>query len=71
MASPTQVRVRPSADIARARDLLREILLRDENHPEDENGALVGTVSSALDEIQKRLDSLAGLQTMFEEFVKS
>lgn len=68
MATVLRIRVRPSADIARARDVLRALLLRYEN---SESVELVGTVKDSIEEIANRLDSLAGLQTMFEEFGKS
>ena len=52
-----------SAEILRARDLLRDILLRED---ETEAVVLVGKVSSDLNEIVCTLDNLAGLQKMFE-----
>ena len=56
-----------SAEILRARDLLRDVLLRDdETDGEAENAALVGEVSSRLNEIVCALDNLAGLQHLFE-----
>lgn len=52
-----------SAEILRARDLLRDVLLRED---ETENIVLVGQVSTGLNEIVCTLDNLAGLQHLFE-----
>ena len=52
-----------SAEILRARDLLRDILLRED---ETEDVVLVGQVSTGLNEIICILDNLAGLQQLFE-----
>jgi hypothetical protein len=56
----------PSGEILRARDLLRDLLLREDEANEEESVALVGHVYEGLDEICSHLDSLAGLQMMFE-----
>jgi hypothetical protein len=52
-----------SAEIRRARDILRDVLLRDD---EGDEVILTGQVSSGLNEIVCTLDSLAGLQHLFE-----
>jgi len=52
-----------SAEIQRARDLLRDLLLREDDADED---VFVGTVRDGLNEIICRLDNLAGTQTLFE-----
>jgi hypothetical protein len=52
-----------STEILRARDLLRDLLLRED---ETEDAVLVGQVSSGLNEIVCTLDNLAGLQHLFE-----
>ena len=52
----------PSAEILRVRDLLRDVLLRDD----DGSLVLVGQVGAGLNEICMTLDSLAGQQQMFE-----
>ena len=52
-----------SAELLRAADLLREVLLRDD---ESEEVALLGQVSAGVNEIVDRLQALAGLQMMFE-----
>jgi hypothetical protein len=53
-----------SAEIRRARDLLRDVLLRDDD--EGDGVALIGEVSTGLNEIVCTLDNLAGLQHLFE-----
>ena len=55
-----------SAEIRRARDLLRDILLRED---ETEETVLVGKVSERLNEIVLDLDNLAGLQDVFDAWV--
>lgn len=57
-----------SAEILRARDLLRDLLLRDDDEELGnlDEPALAGQVSSGINEICSTLDSLAGLQMMFE-----
>jgi hypothetical protein len=69
-AVPTAAKSAPtsaSAEILRACDVLRDVLLReDEDFSDDEPDALVGQVSAGLVEIIDRLQSLAGLQMMFE-----
>jgi hypothetical protein len=64
-ANPAVTRSATSAseEILRARDLLRDVLLRDD---ESDELALIGQVSAGLNEIVCTLDSLAGLQRMFE-----
>jgi len=65
-ASPAARKSAPntaSAEILRARDLLRDVLLRED---ETEETVLVGKVSNGLNEIIARLDNLAGLQQLFE-----
>lgn len=57
-----------SDEIRRARDILRDVLLRDD---ESDELALVGQVSSGLNEIICTLDSLAGLQMLFENWSAS
>jgi len=52
-----------SAEIRRARDILRDVLLRDD---EGDDAALTGQVSTGLNEITCQLDNLAGLQHLFE-----
>jgi hypothetical protein len=52
-----------SAEIRRARDILRDVLLRED---EIEETVLVGQVSTGLNEITCQLDNLAGLQHLFE-----
>jgi hypothetical protein len=52
-----------SAEIRRARDILRDVLLRED---EIEEAVLVGQVSTGLNEITCALDNLAGLQHLFE-----
>jgi len=65
VASPVAKKSATSAsdEILRARDLLRDVLLRDD---ESDELALIGQVSAGLNEIVCTLDSLAGLQRMFE-----
>ena len=52
----------PSAEILRARDLLRDVLMLDD----DGSLMLVGHVGASLNEVCMTLDNLAGLQHMFE-----
>ena len=66
-AAPNARTATASAEIQRARDLLRDLLLRDD---ETDDLALVSQVSSGLNEIVVTLDSLAGLQKMFEVWAK-
>jgi len=54
-----------SAEIQRARDILRDVLLRED---ETEEIVLLGKVSQSLNEMACTLDSLAGLQMMFENW---
>lgn len=68
MVTSTPIRTTPSAEILRACEVLRTLLLLAET---DERYNLVGTVSTAIDEIQERLCSLSGLQKMFEQFTRS
>src|SRR5579864_254039 len=65
VANPVATKSATSAsdEILRARDLLRDVLLRDD---ESDELALIGQVSAGLNEIVCTLDSLAGLQRMFE-----
>ena len=53
-----------SAEIQRACDLLRDLLLREDEA--DEDMVFVGEVRDGLNEIVCRLNDLAGLQTLFE-----
>jgi len=62
-AAPKSEPSTASAEILRARDLLRDILLRED---EIEEVVLVGQVSIGLNEIVCTLDNLAGLQHLFE-----
>lgn len=64
-ADPPSVRS-ASAEIQRARDILRDVLLRDDECDEESDVPLIGQVSDGLNEIISTLDSLAGLQQMFE-----
>jgi len=52
-----------SVEIQRARDLLRDVLLRED---ETDEILFVDAVREGLNEIANRLDSLAGIQTLFE-----
>ncbi len=54
-----------SAEILRARDLLRDVLLREDITDET---VLLGEVSAGLNEMVEQLDRLAGLQTIFESW---
>lgn len=69
-ASP--VATSASAEILRACDVLRAVLLRDDEELADsEPDVLIGQVSAGITEIIDRLQSLAGLQMMFEAWNKS
>lgn len=57
-----------SAEIRRARDLLRDILLRED---ETEEVVLIGQVSTGLNEMVCSLDNLAALQQLFEVWSQS
>lgn len=57
-----------SAEILRVRDLLRDLLLRED---ETEESVLMDEVSNGLNEIVCRLDHLGGLQMMFENWSAS
>jgi len=67
-ANPADRSARPSAEILRACDILRDVLLRDDEEFSDDEreSAIVGQVSAGVLEIVDRLHSLAGLQMMFE-----
>jgi len=65
-ASSVARRNASSAEILRARDILRDVLLRED---ETEEIVLLGKVSEGLNQMLGELDSLAGLQMMFESWV--
>lgn len=56
----------PSAEITRARDILRDILLREDSI---EEVLLLSEVRNQLDYIGRMLDSLAGKQLLFELWI--
>lgn len=67
VASPVGTPSAPnaSAEILRAADVLRSVLLWDDDE-ENQEQILVGQVSAEVSQIVDRLQSLAGLQMMFE-----
>jgi hypothetical protein len=61
-----------SSELLRACDILRDVLLRDDEELTDgKPDVLIGQVSAGVQEIVTRLQSLAGLQMMFEAWNKS
>jgi len=63
VTNPAPIRTSAAGEIFQARDQIRTLLMRSEA---DAESPLLETVAAALDEIQGRLDSLGGLQSMFE-----
>lgn len=66
MAPITPIRTTPSAEIFRARDLLRELLSKWEDGEPDY--PMMGTVMEELDLISSRLHELGGLHKIFEAY---
>lgn len=61
-----------SSEILRACDILRAVLLRDdEDFADDEPDALIDKVRNGIAEVVERLQSLAGDQMLFEAWNKS